>query len=213
MKISITISDLSESAAQDVLNKLSGSTTVSAPAVAVSHEEPETESLSTENVSGVLDARGLPWDERIHSGNKKLTDKGVWQKRRGVQQPEIDRVEAELRNTAAPAPAQVAYTVPVAPVQVMVAPEPFVPPAPPTPPTPPVNVPATPAPTRDFQNLMQTISGLFASQLINPDYLSSLTGRIGQAFQVNVPAITDLASQPQMVEYAFTLLKQDGKIN
>ena len=43
------------------------------------------------------DANGLPYDERIHSSNKKFTDKGVWTARRGVDPNTRARVEAELR--------------------------------------------------------------------------------------------------------------------
>ncbi len=202
MKISITVSELSESQAAEVLKKLSGNVEV----VQEQEEENESETVSNDNVAGVVDARGLPWDERIHSGNKKLTDKGVWQKRRGVQQAEIDRVEAELRSAPAPMTAPATFTAPVAPTAAFTPPA-FVPPQATFTPPAPVQQ------THDFQSLMATVSSLFASGAINPDYLTTLTSRIGQAFQVNVTAITDLASNVQMVDYAFTLLKQDGKIN
>lgn len=50
----------------------------------------------------LTDNTGLPWDERIHSGSKALTAKGVWKKRKGVSDDEVRTVEAELR---APSPA------------------------------------------------------------------------------------------------------------
>ena len=31
-----------------------------------------------------LDSDGIPWDERIHSSNHKKTQKGVWQRQRGI---------------------------------------------------------------------------------------------------------------------------------
>lgn len=43
------------------------------------------------------DANGLPWDERIHSGAKTRTAKGVWTKRKGVADTVIAQVTAELR--------------------------------------------------------------------------------------------------------------------
>ena len=44
-----------------------------------------------------LDADGLPWDEAIHSGNKKRNADGRWQRRRGVQDAVFDARVAELR--------------------------------------------------------------------------------------------------------------------
>lgn len=44
-----------------------------------------------------LDKNGVPWDARIHSGNQKRTDKGYWQKRKGVDQIRFDTVIAELK--------------------------------------------------------------------------------------------------------------------
>lgn len=51
-------------------------------------------------VNSERDSRGLPWDERIHSGNKEKGKDGVWRRRRGVS-PEVEaQVEAELRGQA-----------------------------------------------------------------------------------------------------------------
>lgn len=44
-----------------------------------------------------LDKDGLPWDERIHSSNHKLTKDGLWQRRRGVTDEEFAVVMAELK--------------------------------------------------------------------------------------------------------------------
>lgn len=52
-----------------------------------------------------LDAAGFPWDERIHSSNKKLNDKNLWWAKRGVQPALKAQVEAELRATLGAAPA------------------------------------------------------------------------------------------------------------
>ena len=59
--------------------------------------------VSTEEVINELagdtmdfDKEGLPWDERIHSSNHKLTAQGVWQRRRGVSDEVYNSVKAEL---------------------------------------------------------------------------------------------------------------------
>ena len=82
---------------------------------------------TTANASD-LDASGLPWDERIHSGNReKNAGDGLWRKRRGVAQELVDSVTAELRGTEAPAAPAVDPTPPASL-------EPSTPPAPPPPP-------------------------------------------------------------------------------
>lgn len=50
--------------------------------------------------SHVLDAAGLPWDERIHSGSKALNADKTWRARRNMtdeQKAAVPRIEAELR--------------------------------------------------------------------------------------------------------------------
>lgn len=64
-----------------------------------------------------LDKSGLPWDARIHSdAAEKLSQKGLWKRKRGVSDELVAQVEAELRlamsGGAAPAPAPVAQVAP-----------------------------------------------------------------------------------------------------
>jgi hypothetical protein len=51
-----------------------------------------------------VDARGIPWDGRIHAGNKAQTKDKSWKRRRGVSIEEVQRIEAELAGTQAPPP-------------------------------------------------------------------------------------------------------------
>lgn len=98
--------------------------------------------------SGVeLDADGLPWDGRIHSGpddKKPKNADGRWRRKRGVGDAEVERVTAELRQVmGAPAPAPTPAAAPTPPPAPPVAADPA-PPAPvaqaptaaPTPPPP-----------------------------------------------------------------------------
>jgi hypothetical protein len=64
----------------------------------------------------VLDAKGLPWDARIHAGSKTQNADGSWRQRRNLNDPAlVSRVEAELRAAmnvgAQPSTAQPATTV------------------------------------------------------------------------------------------------------
>jgi len=60
-----------------------------APAAAAEDEEVD--------VTGVVDADGLPWDPRIHSSSKQLVADGTWRKRRNTAKELFAEVEAELR--------------------------------------------------------------------------------------------------------------------
>jgi hypothetical protein len=58
----------------------------------------------------LLDADGVPHDHRIHSSNKKVyqsgSDKGRWQRKRGGDKDEYERVTAELKQAMANAGGQ-----------------------------------------------------------------------------------------------------------
>ena len=53
------------------------------------------------------DSKGMPWDPRIHSATKAVTAKGLWRYRRGVEQTDIDRIEATVQRGIADSPAPV----------------------------------------------------------------------------------------------------------
>ncbi|RUW55631.1 hypothetical protein EOA32_01020 [Mesorhizobium sp. M1A.F.Ca.ET.072.01.1.1] len=135
MKFALTITEASPSELSRLLAFLGGSTAVN---ITADNSAPGTDDETGDDNGPVnpnapnVDKNGLPWDERIHSGNKEMTDKGVWRKRRGVSAETVTAVEAELRakmavagNAAAPAPAApqpVPMPQPVAPVMQMPAP-------------------------------------------------------------------------------------------
>ncbi len=43
-----------------------------------------------------FDARGLPWDERLHQKNRKQDDGGSWKYKRGMTAEDAAEIEAEL---------------------------------------------------------------------------------------------------------------------
>lgn len=51
--------------------------------------------------SGMLDSDGLPWDGRIHASTRTTTAKGVWKKKKGVDEALTAAVTAELRQAQA----------------------------------------------------------------------------------------------------------------
>ena len=71
------------------------------------------------------DAKGLPWDERIHASSKAKTKDGSWRTKRGVDEKFLADVEFELRAKAQapksePVPLPLAPPVAAAPVPVVV---------------------------------------------------------------------------------------------
>lgn len=155
-----------------------------------------------------LDARGLPWDARIHSSTQKLTDKGVWQMRRGVGNDHalIERVEAELRATlpsatpAATNPAPVfqqpavtqAAPTPPAPLQPLPLPAaplqaslPVLPTAPVV--ASPTNAPALASPST-MQEFMQQVAPLMQSGKVTADHITMA------CMQNNLPGMAALTT-------------------
>lgn len=84
-----------------------------------------------------LDAKGLPWDARIHAETKAKNKDGTWRTRRNLAPGVLDAVTAELRGSAAPAATAGSVPPPVASPVAAVAPPPPPPAAPVAPPPPP----------------------------------------------------------------------------
>jgi len=102
-----------------------GGIAVKAPANGFGHATDEGEPDAD---APAVDKTGIPWDARIHSGNKKLNADGTWRRMRGVTDDVFNRVTAELRAAVASAPA--APAVEAAPAAPTVEAAPPVPPAP-----------------------------------------------------------------------------------
>jgi hypothetical protein len=242
MKFALTITDATPSELSALLLALNGSTapfvaTMQNAAAATGDDGDETGPVNVN--APAVDKDGLPWDERIHSSNKALTDKGVWRKRRGVPTATITAVEAELRARGVPAQQPVMQphpmTVTPAPVMQMPAPQPIHQPAPvmqmpapqpmPMQPAPVMQMPAPQpiqqsAPAMDFATFMQALSGQMQKRdaagmpLIDTDYLARTTTEIATAFGVPLGVITDIVSQPraaEMIVYAVQCMQRDGK--
>lgn len=77
-----------------------------------SSESGQAAGAATQTTAGgvQLDADGVPWDAEIHSSNRKLTDKGIWTKRRGVDDALYRNKTAALKATVAAQPNTAATT-------------------------------------------------------------------------------------------------------
>jgi hypothetical protein len=120
----------------------------------------------------ILDAAGMPWDERIHASTREQNKDGTWRRRRNLPQEIWDSVMAEYASrTASPPPPLIAPTDPGAPyvappppapmtaVIADLAPPPPMDPAPP-PPTGPTLATAMPAITNALQDGRLTLMKL-----------------------------------------------------
>lgn len=158
-----------------------------------------------------VDARGLPWDARIHSRTKTKLANGNWKNARGVEAATLTAVENELRLLMAiPAGAPVAAPSPIVnpvPTPPVVSP-PLAPvataPAPvPTPPVAPAPVstastasPSSPAPaaiTDPFPALMQKIVQATTARQLNQAQVNTILAQSG------LQALPQLLSRPDLI--------------
>ncbi len=172
-----------------------------------------------DEVEGTLDADGLPWDERIHSSNKKFKADGRWTKRKNVDEATYNAVLGELRSRF---PQTAVNQVPAPPMPNYAALPPIgnFPPLPPLTITPPVLPPVAPAPVQpaqgayDMGHLFQRIQQIFASgdATVNAQYVTTVINRLSQQFQVAISSINDIGSRPDIIAQAHNLLNTDGKL-
>lgn len=241
MKFDLTIKDAST---EDVMKVLSSFGGIAIPLVVNhvsgnsikepldSYEEKETvEAPTIQGISGQVDKDGFPWDARIHSGNKEMTGKGVWRKKRGVTDQEVTDVENELRGqnqapqtpvfatgahngaaipsfvqpepTTAGAPIQPHQALPVIPVEGPVQ-APFSPP--PAQPQTLIQIPQTePVPeTITFEVLLNKINYAFQQGKVDNQYVIHLQQSLG------VTSITDIAARSDLILYAANVMKSEG---
>ena len=188
--------------------------------------------------SSDVDKNGLPWDERIHSPSKAVNQDGSWRGKKGVTAEEKAAVTAELTAQPqiqtnpedrqdpaavtppmptmqpAPTPPQAATPMPVMQPQAT-PPIPTMQPAPIPPqaaaPMPVVDQAPAANPQQSFQNFMQTLAPQMQSGVVDTNHLAVLTNEIATAFNVQLSAITDIANNQQMIDYAIGCLTRDGK--
>lgn len=183
------------------------------------------------------DASGLPWDERIHASTKTKNADGKWKKRKGVQQPTVEQVEAELRARTASAQPMPNFNAAEQPGNTGGGqPMPNFNQAPAddlsqipegmrgNPPQQPAangfpnqgqaqpnfNAQANPGEVT-FASMMQRINDATAAQKIDGMYLVGLCSRISHNHGCTINAVTDLMNRPVLIQAAMDLMTQDNK--
>ena len=161
------------------------------PTATAHADEDEDDGDTGAPMTGDVDAEGVRWDERIHSGGKAVTAKGVWKKKRGVSDDLVAQVVAEQRGTPAPmgmpAMPQMAPVPSAAPVGSGMP-----------------GMPATPPAGPSFPEFMQTLSGQMQAGKISTEQVQWAAG------QLELGAITDLGTQPEKIDKAVELFRQYG---
>lgn len=184
-----------------------------------------------------FDKEGLPWDERIHSSNHKLTAQGVWQRRRGVNDEVYNTVKAELLDkwgaaepvlednnphlettilapAFEPVQAPVVASAPVAPAPVAPA---FVPvqqvqaavaaPAPVVAPTP--VAPAAPAQST-FETFLSKLQYALANKLIEANYMQGVLNTVNATFGTSYQGMFEMRDNENAMLFVINELAKKG---
>ncbi len=131
-----------------------------------------------------VDARGLPWDARIHSREKTKISNGNWKNKRGVEPDMLAAIEAELSKIMAiPEPPPLAPAAPVTPPPAIVPPPSAVTPT------------ATPASLSSgtFPALMQKLTSAIAAKTLTNDQALVI------AKQHGFESLPGLISRPDLI--------------
>lgn len=179
-----------------------------------------------------FDKEGLPWDERIHSSNHKLTGQGVWQRRRGVSDEVYNSVKAELlgkweaaepvtEDAPIPEPVQAPVFAP-APIQApVVAPAPVAPsftpvqqPQAPVAAPAPVVAPAPVAPAAPAQSTFETFSSklqyALANKLIEANYMQGVLNTVNATFGTNYQGMFEMRDNENAMQFVINELAKKG---
>ena len=230
MKFNLTITEMNEEEFANLFANINCKPVIQ-PTVVVT-KEPEISKndivLTDEPVEGdfeepavhepAYDKNGLPWDARIHSSNHKLTDKGVWQRRRGVSDIEFENVKNELLGVQAP----VAPTPLVQP-QVM-APTPLVTPdiyapvaqvAQPMAPVAPVAQPTPVAPTTPdanvlFQTMFEKVKQGMASGTFKANDVQALVAAVNIQFGTQYQTLASVKDNAEVLQFIINDLNSKG---
>lgn len=188
--------------------------------------------VSTDDVAGVadnevineptgdtmdFDKEGLPWDERIHSSNHKLTAQGIWQRRRGVSDEVYNSVKAELLGKweaaepiTEPVQAPVVAPAPVAPAPVQA----FEPVQAPVAAPAPVVAPAPVAPTAPAQSTFETFSSklqyALANKLIEANYMQGVLNTVNATFGTNYQGMFEMRDNENAMLFVINELAKKG---
>jgi len=227
---------IAETPVQKTVTAATSEGLTSVPGSTVGHGDGGAATVAAAADDSGVDADNIPWDERIHSGNKKKKADGTWHARKGVDKELAAQIKQELLSDAAPSMPDVGV---LSPVQVPTeTPEIVTPPvtqAPPVAPSmpdvgvpSPVQVPtetpeivtppvtqappaAVPAQGGDFNALLTKIQQGMTAGTQDQVYIGTVIKRLNTQFNVQLGAITDIMTNQPMIDAAFAIMAEDGK--
>lgn len=144
-----------------------------------------------------FDKEGLPWDERIHSSNHKLTAQGVWTRRRGISDEVYESVKAELLDKCGCAK-PIVESEPEAPVSAPVQ-------APVTP-TAPAAMPAQSV----FDTFSSKLQYALANKLIEGNYMQGLLNDVNAAFGSAYKGMFEMRDNDNAMQFVINELAKKG---
>lgn len=147
-----------------------------------------------------FDKEGLPWDERIHSSNHKLTAQGVWQRRRDISDEVYNSVKAELLGkweAAEPVTENAPIPAPIPePVQA------------------PVVAPAPVAPAAPAQSTFETFSSklqyALANKLIEANYMQGVLNTVNATFGTDYQGMFEMRDNENAMLFVINELAKKG---
>ena len=235
MKFNLTITEMNEEEFAQVAKtfNIAPRAEVSENDIVLTNEPVEGDFEEPAPYEPAYDKNGLPWDARIHSSNHKLTDKGVWQRRRGITDIEFERVKNELLGVQAPVVAPTAPVIseptsPVAQVQPQViAPTPLVTPdiyAPvaqvaqpmaPVAPVAPVAQPTPVAPTTPdanvlFQTMFEKVKQGMASGTFKANDVQALVAAVNIQFGTQYQTLASVKDNAEVLQFIINDLNSKG---
>lgn len=222
MKFNIKITDIEKSELDDVIKVLNALNDRIVPHVNTVCDVCEPEEVEESTVVSVedticFDKEGLQWDERIHSSNRKLTAKGVWQRRKNITDEYYNEIKNELLGSDKVEPAQVSeidtpveptiasveravgnVSEPVAPMTVAPVVAPAV-----------IETPVVDCATL-YQQMFEKVKLGFGSKSLDANYIQAMIGTLNATLGTNYMGLAEIKDDENALKFVINDLVAKG---
>lgn len=231
MKFNLTINDIEKTELADVIKALTIINCGEIPVITTSDENEknlcecvcgcasdevsplEENIMNNEDEVVCFDKEGLPWDERIHSSNKKLTAKGVWQRRKNIEDSYYESIKNILLGVT-PVETQVAPVV----EEVIETPQtveaPVVAPAVVSTPVTPISVVEEPAVPVDctvlYQEMFEKVKNGFGTRLLDANYIQGVIANYNAVSGKSYKGLAEMKDDADALKFVINDLVAKG---
>lgn len=173
-----------------------------------------------------FDKDGLQWDERIHSSNKKLTAKGVWQRRKNITDEYYEQIKNELLGVAP----VITTVTPMGEMSAVAAPEPVAPVVAPVTLSPELAAvnhtlytspqelaqvpPYAPAPEVDcatlYQTMFEKVRTGFASKILDANYIQNMVNTMNATLNSNYKGLAEIKDNSEALKFVINDMVAKG---